>query len=219
MADSSGLLSLLSHELRSPLGVIRGYLRLLDQQGEALSESHRAAIGKALTASERAAELLSQASTLAQLQKNETTLELKPAALGTLLKAAAGGVRLPEDPRVTLEIIDSADVLVDADPGLLAGALTALTSAVSRAQAAETTLQIATTRETLHGRDGVSIGIAPIAANPLHARELDITRGGLGLDLPIAAAIVEAHHGRVQELRDGDRYAGVVVWMPLSNPG
>jgi signal transduction histidine kinase len=199
------------------LGVIRGYLRLLDQQGEALSESHRAAIGKALTASERAAELLAQASTLAELQKNETTIELKPVALGSLLQTAAAGVRLPEDPRVTLEIVDSADVGVDADPALLGGALTALASAVARAQATETTLQILATREALHGQDGVSIAIAPIgAANALRARELDIMRGGLGLDLPIAAALVAAHHGRVQELRDGDRYAGVVVWMPVS---
>src|SRR5688500_17698000 len=115
MADSSARLSLLSHELRSPLGVIRGYLRLLDQQGEALSENHRAAIGKALSASERAAELLGQASTLAQLQKNETAIDLRPVAIGPLLRTAAASVRLPEDPRVMLEIADSTDFRVDAD--------------------------------------------------------------------------------------------------------
>jgi signal transduction histidine kinase len=215
MADSSALLSLLSHELRSPLGVIRGYLRLLDQQGEALSENHRAAIGKALSASERAAELLGQASTLAQLQKNETAIDLRPVAIGPLLRTAAASVRLPEDPRVMLEIADSTDFRVDADAALLRGALTALTSAVARAQATETTVRIAATREPLDGRAGVSIAIAPTGP-AVHARELDITRGGLGLDLPIAAAVIAAHHGRVQELRDGDRYAGVVVWMPLS---
>lgn len=213
----AGLLSLLSHELRSPLGVIRGYLRLLDQQGASLSENQRNAISKALEASERAAELLGQASTLAQLQKNEITIELRPVAIGTLLEAAAADVRLPEDPAVRLEVVDSADVEVDADVALFRGALAALTSAVARAQATETTLRIAANRQVVDGREGVSIAIAPVAhANSLIARDLDITRGGLGLDLPIAAALVAAHQGRVQELRDGDRYAGVVVWMPVS---
>lgn len=215
--DFPGLLSLLSHELRSPLGVIRGYLRLLDEPGAALSDSQRTAIGMALKACERAVELLGQAGTLAQLQNNEIAVELKRVAILSLLQTAAADLRLPVDPTVRLEVVDAAGVEVDADAALLPGALASLIAAVARAQAAETTVRITANRHVADGRAGVSIAIATIAhTNSLIARDLDIARGGLGLDLPIAAALVAAHGGRVQELRDGDRYAGVVVWMPVS---
>ena len=72
--QSPRILSLLSHELRGPLGVIRGYLRLLEQAGPELSDSHRQAVTAALKASDRAAELLDKASMLAQLQRQETPL-------------------------------------------------------------------------------------------------------------------------------------------------
>jgi hypothetical protein len=46
---------------------------------------------------------------------------------------------------------------------------------------------------------------------------LDTMRGGLGLDLPIAEAIIASHDGRVTELLDGGRCVGVVVWVPVAS--
>ncbi len=72
-SDPSGqLLSLLSHELRSPLGVIRGYLRLLDDPSGSLTAQQRQAVAAAIRAADQAAHLLGQASFLAQLRRGET---------------------------------------------------------------------------------------------------------------------------------------------------
>jgi K+-sensing histidine kinase KdpD len=47
--------------------------------------------------------------------------------------------------------------------------------------------------------------------------ELDARRGGFGLAIPIAALIVEKHGGRVRELKQGDRAAGVLVSLPTAD--
>jgi signal transduction histidine kinase len=46
---------------------------------------------------------------------------------------------------------------------------------------------------------------------------LDTTRGGLGLDLPIAEAVVTSHGGHIAEIADGGRCVGVVVWLPVAS--
>src|SRR5688572_29725877 len=92
------LLSLLSHELRGPLGVVRGYLKLLEQRGTELSEQHLRAITAALRATDRAAAVLDQASKLAQLNRDETRIELTRVSLDLILDDAVRKVTLPEDP-------------------------------------------------------------------------------------------------------------------------
>ncbi|MGH9174698.1 MAG: histidine kinase dimerization/phospho-acceptor domain-containing protein, partial [Vicinamibacterales bacterium] len=138
-ADQSALvLSLLSHELRGPLGVMRGYLRLLDQTGPDLSDQHRQAVSAALKASDLAADLLTQTSMLAQLQRHETPFDFKPVALEEMLTAAVDAVRFPQDPVVRLEVSDVPSARISADQALLGSALTTLVSAVVRAQARDT---------------------------------------------------------------------------------
>ena len=79
--QSPRLLSLISHELRGPLGVIRGYLRLLEQTGPELSDSHRQAVTAALKASDRAAELLTQTSMLASCNVRRRRWPCRPTPL------------------------------------------------------------------------------------------------------------------------------------------
>lgn len=216
--QSVHVLSLLSHELRGPLGVIRGYLRLLEQTGPDLSAQHRQAVSAALKASDRAADLLTQTSMLAQLQRRETPLDLKPVALNDLLTIAVEGSRAAGPPAVRLEMSEVPATQVAADATLLQGALAALVAAVVRAQARDTTVNIAAAAHARDGTAGVTITIATDAsAAALTECALDITRGGLGLDLPIAQHLMGAHGGELRELRDGDRYAGVVVWLPTTS--
>src|SRR5688500_8273026 len=92
------LLSLISHEVRGPVGVMRGYLRLLEQRGPELSDQQRHAVTGALKAGERAAELLAQVSLLAQVTRQETPFEFQPTALAEFLTAAAEAVSRPGDP-------------------------------------------------------------------------------------------------------------------------
>jgi signal transduction histidine kinase len=210
------LLSLISHEVRAPLGVMRGYMRLLEQQSRDLPETHRHAVTAALKASDRAADILGQVSALARLQRDEVAAALKPTAVEPLLRAAVQAVSMPPEPIVTVHVGEIAALSITADEPLLRIALAGLTSAVVRAQATDCRIFLLAKAETRDGRPGVRLTITATECESATARELplDITRGGLGLDLPIAAFIIAAHDGLVLERHEDNRIAGIVVWVP-----
>lgn len=218
--DVGRLLSLISHEVRGPLGVMRGYLRLLEQRGPELSEQQQHAVTAALRAGERAAELLAQVSLLARVFRAEQALDFHPTTLADLILAVTSSVELPEDPPVTVEVAPVPTMTLTVDAALLRVALTPLVSALARAQPSQATLRITARTQHRHDTAGIVIDIeianlteamdvAGVSENPL-----DLTRGGLGLDLPLAAALIAAHGGDVMERRRGNRTVAVVVWLP-----
>jgi signal transduction histidine kinase len=212
------LLSLISHEVRAPLGVMRGYMRLLEQQGHNLSESNRHAVSAALKASDRAADILAQVSSLARLQRDDVATALKPTAVEPLLRTALRAVSMPPEPIVTVHVANTPSLSIAADEDLLRIAIAGLTSAVVRAQASDCRVFLLARDETRDDRPGVTLTIATTETADGGAEEapLDITRGGLGLDLPIAAFIIAAHHGLVFERHERDRFAGITAWVPQS---
>jgi two-component system, OmpR family, sensor histidine kinase ArlS len=214
--DFGRLLSLISHEVRAPLGVMRGYMRLLEQQGTELSEPHRHAVTAALKASERATEILGQVSALARLQRQDV-VTLKPTPLEPLLRTAVHAVTMPPEPIVTVHVGDTPALTLRADEDLLRVAVAGLTSAVVRAQAVDCRVYLLTREELRDDRRGVMLTIATTDVEHTRARQvpLDVMRGGLGLDLPIAACIIATHRGSVCERREDDRFAGIAAWIPL----
>lgn len=217
--DVGRLLSLISHEVRGPLGVMRGYLRLLAQRNPELSEPHRQAVRGALRAGERAAELLGQISLLAQVSRGEAAFAFHATPLAEVVVAATAEVVLPEDPTVVLEVAADRAVTVAADANFLRMALTALISAVVRAQPSAAGVRVGTLDQHRNATPGVVIDIGvtdAIDATDASEHALDVTRAGLGLDLPIAAAVIAAHFGEVVERRRGTQLVAVVVWLPLA---
>jgi signal transduction histidine kinase len=217
--ETARLLSLISHELRAPIGVIRGYLRLLEQRAE-LEPAVRDAVAAALRASARAADLLSEVSTLAQLGRGDAPFELKPVALDRLLRALADEVELPGDPTLRLELGDCQEVQVMADSPRLRAALTSLATAVVRVQAQSATARIGCCQAK--GKpDGCVVEISRVdrPSTDVTSQDIDIARGGLGLELPIAAAIIAAHGGRITEQRVGTACVAMVVWLPCAVSG
>jgi nitrogen-specific signal transduction histidine kinase len=67
----------------------------------------------------------------------------------------------------------------------------------------------------------VTLDIAPSPspgdAGDVHA--LNIVRGGVGFDLPIAAYIIAAHHGQVAEHSTAGRLMSFSLWLPLQPHG
>ena len=214
--DVGRLLSLISHEVRGPLGVMLGYLRLLEQRGPDLAEPHRQAVTAALRAGDRAAELLAQVSLLGQVARRETPLDLQVMAVADALSLAARAVRLPEDPKVTLTIATQASGAVRADAALLVAALTGVISAVVRAQPSDVAVIINTHEQPRNDAHGVAIHITVNDTESASEHPVDVTRGGLGLDLPVALAVVVAHGGELRERRSGTQLVGMVVWLPLA---
>jgi signal transduction histidine kinase len=217
MQELGRLLSLISHEVRAPLGVIRGYLRLLEQQGTELTPLHRQAVAAALKAGERATEILNQVSALARLHRGEATLSMTHTALEPLLRAAVHDVAMPPEPVVTVHVAETPDVAIAADAAMLRSAIAGLTTAVVRAQAVDARVYLVSREEARDGERGIVLTIT--AAEPVTAahvdRPLDIARGGLGLELPLAVFLIDAHRGRVVERQHDNRFVGVVVWLPL----
>ena len=213
------VLSLLSHELRSPLGVVRGYLRLLNQHQGELSDTHQQAVTAALKASDRCVDLLMQASALAQMWRQETAIAQQPIAIADLLRPLADTVRQTDGQLLPVDVSPALAVSIPGDRALLLMALSSLVSAVHRAQPDEVTITITSRLESRAGREGVAIQIAPRGQSMDEASEipLDLRRGGLGLDLPMAAAILDAHSGTIAERRSREGRMAVVVWVPVLN--
>lgn len=218
MADETPrVLSLLSHELRGPLGVIRGYLRLLDQTGRELPKTARQSVTAALRATDRLAEVLDEASLLAHLRIGDLPFDRKRIALSTVVYAAIQAASLPEDSRVDLDAAALPSVALETDEIRLRAALATLISAVARAQTSRVVVEIKATSARLGRRKAVRLRIAPQTMSGVDATEVDLNtgRGGFGLSIPIAAYVIEAHGGRIRELRHGDRPAGLLVSLPV----
>jgi signal transduction histidine kinase len=216
--DASGrLLSVLSHELRSPLGVIRGYLRLLQDPAAALSDQHRSAISAALRAADHAARLLDQASYLAQFRRGDLQLDLTRVDMTSVLDAAIQAVAAAPDLAITCDAHNLTGTVVAASRNQLRDALTSLIAAVTRAQLPPCTIEVRAQRR----RDGQAEGlrlhieVAGLAGQRVEG-PLNIDRGGLGLDLPIAEAVIALHRGRVSELTAVGRCVGLIVWLPVA---
>jgi signal transduction histidine kinase len=209
------LLSLTSHELRSPLGVVRGYLKWLEQHGDGLLEQHRQVVAASLRASDRLAEILAELSALAQLLRGDVAMAREPVPLAALAEevAAAFGAQRRT---VTLLPLDIADFVVVGDRPLLQSALVALAAALSQALPGELELGLSGQLEG-SGERTVALELSPRQPpDDLVDAPLDLTRGGVGLSLAVAAEIVAAHGGRIVERHAAGRLRGMRVWLPRS---
>ena len=213
----SRLLSLTCHELRSPLGVIRGYLKWLEQQGDSLPEQYRQAVSATITASDRLAELLTELSALAQLQRRETAMARDPIPLDALAADLAAGFGTHRRP-ISLTSGPLPAVAVLGDRTLLQAALDTLATAVSLARPRDGTLVLNGRRE-LTDPPGLRLELTPAdgAPDPVEA-PLNLARGGLGLRLAMAAEIIDAHGGRIAEQHSSGRLSGMIVWLPVVDP-
>jgi signal transduction histidine kinase len=214
----SRLLSLTSHELRSPLGVIRGYLKWLEQQGATLPEQHRQVVIAAIKASDRLTDLLSELSALAQLQRGDIDVAREPLPLRSLVADTAAAFDDQPPGLVSLTASDLPDVRLTGDGALLQAALVSLATAVSLAQPRSAALVVRGHLET-SGTPVLRLEIAAAGtARGVPEVALNLMRGGLGLRLAMAAEIVAVHGGRIAEQHHDGRLSGMIVWLPVT-PG
>jgi signal transduction histidine kinase len=205
----SRLLSLTSHELRSPLGVIRGYLKLLEKQDGTLTDQQKQVIAASLRASDRMAELLVEVSAFAHLHCGDTPLDKRPMTVAALVDTVVAEQAARETGRaVERGAIPEATLLIDAR--LVTTALRSVAAAVAAAGRITDQSEPPAVRLDVAG--------APLSGDITEV-PLNMLRGGLGLRLPLAAAILEAHNGRIAEVHIDGRLAGMAVWLPLQPAG
>ena len=204
------VLSAVSHELRGPLGVARGYLRLLAQTA-ALDPRGSKMVADAQRATDRMSELLDEVSELARWVRGEHTVNLSRVPLSDIVTAAATSAALPDTARVSVEVDAPADIIAAVDRLPLIRAWTALVSATARAQVHDAT--IAVVLRTTESGNAV-LRIAPVTSLTATDEHLPvIERAGAGLSLALADLIVQRHGGRLMECRSGDTWAGYSCWL------
>ena len=210
MADATiaALLSLASQELRQPTGVVRGYLRTLDQD-PTLTQRVRKISGEATRAADRLVELLDEIGELAKLKEDSVRLNLKAMSLRSVMNQAVQAVVLPASHDVELDVVAPIDVRMRVDEGRLRTAVGTLIYVLARAQTGAATIDL----RLIKTKVSSSILVTPrtLGRGKIVDQPIDLTRGGNGLLLPIADAIIQAHGGRLRERWVAGRWSGFVV--------
>jgi len=194
-------LRLLSHELRTPVGVIQGYLKML-MDGRVEEHMRPKVIAQIQRAAARVAVIGQQASDLSHWVANSHT-ETHEVSVRQLVDAMSA--KAPASLRLTQRI--SADcedrAILTLDPAALVEAGSALIEAVGRSYANDAVVVVDRAGDisgfdlwvtaTSSGKEG------PLSEPERHHERKPIAfdESGLGLALLVAAAVADAHGGRV----------------------
>jgi signal transduction histidine kinase len=197
------LLSLAVHELRTPASVVGGYLRMLQRDTESpLTPRQRKMIEEAEKSCARLVQLVAELSDVSKLDAGLVALARQRLDVFTLVQEVAIGVQAIGDREVGLELRgDSTGAPIDGDPARLRTAFHSIFLAILREHPTTDTV-IAERR--LNTAGAVTSAVIVVAGSEhVHAAysapagTFDEKRGGLGLALPIARRIIEAHGGRI----------------------
>ncbi len=207
-AAIAGLLTLTSHELRHPTGVVRACLRALDHD-PALGQRARKAIADATLAANRLVALLDEVGELARLEDGAVRLSLKSMSLRSVLNQSVQAVELPASHDVELDVVAPVDVRRRVDEGRMRAVFCTLIDVLARAQTGAATIDL----RLMKTQSSVSVWVTPrsLLRGKVVDQPIDVTRGGAGFLLPIAEAIVNAHRGKLRERWIAGRWAGFIV--------
>ena len=207
-AAIAALLSLTSHELRHPTGIVRGYLRMLDHD-PTLSQRARKVIGEATVAADRMVALLDEIGELARLHDNAVPMTLKSMSLRSVLHQAVQAVELPASHDVELDVVAEVDVRRRVDEPRMRAVFCTLIAVLARAQTGAATIDLRLTRT----KSSAYVWVTPrsLLRGKIIDQPIDVTRSGLGMVLPIAEAIVNAHGGKLRERWVAGRWSGFIV--------
>jgi len=206
--DTPTLLALLAHEVRGPVSVLQGYLRLLEQRRPS-SGSDIGTIEAMRRSTVRLADLGREASALSAWLKR-TPPEPERHLLSSLMADVAAKTSLAKlrDAGTSL----STHAVRTTDRAMLAQTLVTLVQSVSRdfdngpcSLGATVDARCAVIDIAPELAPAETVGVAKPAERPL------FERGGMGLALVLASHVLDAHGARVQVAGHG----GVTVHLPL----
>ena len=195
------LLSLAVHEFRTPASVVGGYLRMLQRDGDGLSERHRKMIDEAEKSCARLVGLISELSEIGKLDSGALTLNRERVDVFALVAEVAEVVQEGRDREVRLEVRGEPSAEVIGDRARLRDAFSSVFRAILREKAGPA-LVVADRRRA--AVDGANSALVVIADEPgvqtAYERGrivFDERRGGLGLALPLARRVIERTGGAI----------------------
>ncbi len=208
------VLALAVHELRTPVTVVAGYIRmLLREQGGPLSDKQRKMLEEADRSCGRIGALVSEMSEFGKLEARELGLARLSFDLSALVVETAAGMD-DESRGVRVEARTAGrPVTVTGDRVRIAAAIKALIHAAVRERSAA---GVVVAECSIVDAWGV-VAVSDEALLPEFARsareappEFDEWRGGMGLSLPLATRVVESQGGAIWSIGDGaQRAAGL----------
>jgi signal transduction histidine kinase len=206
----SKTLSLVTHELATPLSVASGYVRmLLREQAGPLNERQRKMLEEVEHSCARIGGLLIEVKELRRLLSNEMSLARETFDFSALVEELASGMHEGRDRGVTIQVkSQDGPLMVVGDRRQLGEAVKALFRASLRERGDPGVVVAEMSR--LPGAEPAAllvVGDEPFR-RALRAKmdtEFDSWRGGLGVTLPIASRVVAAHGGMLWSTPDPKR--------------
>jgi signal transduction histidine kinase len=218
-AELARLVTLVAHELRTPLSVVSGYVKMLagERQGP-LTEAQRRSVAGADRACQQLMALASDMSWLARIARGEIAPNRAPVALERLLAEIQGAHESPDEHPVTVEaIVETKPMTVTSDANHLRRALTSMLAAAVRAAPDHATVRLVAAR-----RDHVAIACGPealiegllaAATDPHTLDPLNESLGGLGVGLPLARRLMALEGGAIGTRTTADGL-GLLLTLP-----
>jgi signal transduction histidine kinase len=223
-SELARLLSLIAHELRTPLSVTSGYLKMLaSERPGPLTDTQKHAVGGASRSCDLLATVAADISLLGRLERGEITPQPVPIDIAHLVDEITHGYASNPDHPVAVEVAgdDPPAHTLHADAGHVRRALTAFLAAVVRSAPDDSTVRIAW-RTANDGPPRLLVGLA--LADRLDAlldepegrlSALDESQAGLGMVLPIARRLLALSGATIHAARDSQAL-GLRVTLPLS---
>ena len=203
----SEFVSTVSHDLRSPLTLIRGYATMMDMVGD-LNEQQQSYVSKIITGVENMARLVNDLLDLGRIELG-VDLQVEPVSVLDVLEKVTGTLQMQanqKDVDLSLEIPKDLPDQIDADPALFHQAVYNLVENAVKytSEGGQVFVRVRTSEKDLVFEiQDTGIGIAAEDMARLFekfyrgkAREAR-TRVGTGLGLAIVRSIAERHGGRV----------------------
>jgi signal transduction histidine kinase len=202
----SEFVSTVSHDLRAPLTLMRGYATMLSMVGE-MNEQQKDFMEKILSSVDQMDELVDNLLDLGRIEAG-MGLDLKSLKISVVISEVINNYRpLAVKKQIILEEDLSDDMVpIEIDPTLLRQALANIIDNAIRYTLAEGRVTVRAYQEENQQMivvQDTGVGIAPTDQARLfekfyriHRKE-GLSEGGLGLGLAIAKSVVEQHGGRI----------------------
>lgn len=220
-------LAILSHELRTPMAAVLGWLHLA-RSGKLSPDQHARALAIVERNAELQVQLVEDLLDISRIIAGKLDFEAAPLALDEVLRNAIDSARLSADERgITFHVrIAQGPWVARGSARRLEQVFGNLLSNAVKFSADAAVVEVLAERD--HGQAVIAIrdrgeGIAPELLPHVFEtfRQADSTtrrrHGGLGLGLAIVKSLVELHGGRVSAESEGPgKGAKFTLWLPLA---
>jgi len=220
-ALKADFVAVIGHELRTPITVMKGYLKTLLRRGDALTPERRAqalnAVDSNVTRLER---LIEDLLFVSAIEQRSTHLEVRPVDVCNLLRGTAGG-------RVAVDVPDVA-VHAEVDEDRISQVVRHLLDNALEHSSGEVVVRLVERDGRLEvsvedSGPGIFSGDVPHLFSRFHQLDSSSTRshGGLGIGLYICRRIIEAMGGRIwceSRLGVGSRFIFTVTPAVVEAP-